>query len=151
RTLPPPDRHFSNSWERKNGNKPGRIGAFLRLTGLDELPQCWTVLRGQMSIVGPRPYITEEITEYQHQIPFFRSRLLVKPGITGWAQVSWGYGFTLEDEVEKLQYDLYYVGHQSFYLDLLILLRTLGIIISRKRPSSSRVKAEIDERALAAG
>lgn len=135
RTLAHGPRAYADNWERKRANTTSRIGALLRATGVDELPQCWNVLRGEMSIVGPRPYVSEEVDEFQRQIPFFRCRSLVKPGLTGWAQVNWGYGFSLEDEIEKLQYDLYYVGHQSFYLDLLIVLRTLQLALRRARPN----------------
>lgn len=133
RTLRPSTATHTSVWERKRANEASRFGAFLRGTGLDELPQLVNVLRGEMSIVGPRPYLGEEVTNYQRLIPFFRTRGLVKPGITGWAQVNWGYGFDLEDEVEKLQYDLYYVGHQSFSLDVQIILRTLAVVALRRR------------------
>lgn len=147
RTLRPSTTEFSNYWERKRANQPGSIGAILRATGIDELPQCLNVLKGEMSIVGPRPYVEEEVTDFQRQIPFFRCRSLVKPGLTGWAQVNWGYGLSLEDEIEKLQYDLYYVGHQSFYLDLLIMLSTISIALRRQRPlnGTSRVRANVIE------
>jgi exopolysaccharide biosynthesis polyprenyl glycosylphosphotransferase len=134
RTLRATTAEFTDYWERKRANKPSRLGALLRATGIDELPQCLNVLKGEMSIVGPRPYVAEEVADFQRQIPFFRCRSLVKPGLTGWAQVNWGYGLSLKDEIEKLQYDLYYVGHQSFYLDLLIMLRTVGLALRRRRP-----------------
>jgi len=142
RTLRASTTTFSNYWERKRANSPSRIGALLRATGIDELPQCWKVLMGEMSIVGPRPYVAEEVADFQSHIPFFRCRSLVKPGLTGWAQVNWGYGLSLEDEVEKLQYDLYYVGHQSFYLDLLIIVRTIGLAIRRRRPAGALAPVE---------
>jgi lipopolysaccharide/colanic/teichoic acid biosynthesis glycosyltransferase len=134
RSLRPNPATFVDYWERKRANVPSAIGALLRATGIDELPQCWNVLRGEMTFVGPRPYVPEEVADFQREIPFFRCRALVKPGITGWAQVNWGYGLSLEDEIEKLQYDLFYVGHQSFYLDLLIMLRTLALALRRSRP-----------------
>jgi lipopolysaccharide/colanic/teichoic acid biosynthesis glycosyltransferase len=134
RTLRAPRDPYPSYWARKRGNNPSSIAALVRTIGIDELPQCWHVLTGQMSIVGPRPYVPEEVADYQKEIPFFRCRALVKPGLTGWAQVNWGYGLTLEDEIEKLQYDLYYVGHQSFYLDLLIILRTIALAARRARP-----------------
>jgi len=133
RTLPVGAADHANLWERKNRNRPARVGALLRATGIDELPQCLNVLRGEMSLIGPRPYIPDEVRELERHIPFFRSRALAKPGITGWAQVHWGYGLSLEDELEKLQYDLYYLGHQSFYLDLLIMLQTCGFVARRRR------------------
>jgi lipopolysaccharide/colanic/teichoic acid biosynthesis glycosyltransferase len=124
---------YADHWQRKNGNHASALGDLLRSTGLDELPQCWNVLRGEMSLVGPRPYVPEEVDDFQRKIPFFRSRAQVRPGITGWAQVNWGYGLSIEDEVEKLQYDLYYVGRQSLYLDLLVILRTFNVLARRRR------------------
>src|SRR5688500_19644457 len=82
-----------------------------------------------MSLVGPRPYVREEVEELQRHIPFFRSRLLVRPGITGWAQIKGVYGTSLADEEEKLAYDLYYVRHQSTALDLFILLKTFAVVL----------------------
>jgi lipopolysaccharide/colanic/teichoic acid biosynthesis glycosyltransferase len=123
-------------WQRKSRNQASAVGDLLRSTGLDELPQCWNVLRGEMSLVGPRPYVPDEVDDFQNRIPFFRSRSQIRPGITGWAQVNWGYGLSIEDEVEKLQYDLYYVGRQSLYLDLLVVLRTLGVLARRRRAQS---------------
>ncbi len=136
RTLPVRYSNPSGWQERKAANRPSRFAALVRASGLDELPQCWNVLRGEMSIVGPRPYMLDEAAALEEQIPFFRSRTLVRPGLTGWAQINYGYGLSLEDEVEKLQYDLYYIRQQSTYLDLLIVLRTLGIIVCR-RPAST--------------
>lgn len=144
RTLPTSSSTHADLWERKRANQPARLGAMLRTIGIDELPQCLNILKGEMSLVGPRPYVPEEVAEYQRRIPFFRSRALVKPGITGWAQVNWGYGLSLTDEIEKLQYDLYYVGHQSFYLDLLILLRTASWVF-KGRTNRLRVSKAVDE------
>jgi lipopolysaccharide/colanic/teichoic acid biosynthesis glycosyltransferase len=134
RTLRPHTENYENYWERKRANKPALIGALIRSTGVDELPQCWNVLKGEMSVVGPRPYVPEEVADFQRDIPFFRCRALIKPGLTGWAQVNWGYGLSLEDEIEKLQYDLFYMGHQSVYLDLLIILKTIGLAFRGTRP-----------------
>jgi lipopolysaccharide/colanic/teichoic acid biosynthesis glycosyltransferase len=88
------------------------------------------VLRGEMSLVGPRPERPEFVAELQKHIPFYRSRLAARPGLTGWAQVNYPYGNSVEDALVKLQYDLYYIKHQSLYLDLLILLKTIGIVLS---------------------
>jgi lipopolysaccharide/colanic/teichoic acid biosynthesis glycosyltransferase len=143
RTLPVHAFGNPGGWqERKAANRPSRFAALIRASGLDELPQCWNIMRGEMSVVGPRPYMLEESAALGEQIPFFNSRSLVRPGLTGWAQINYGYGLTLEDEVEKLQYDLYYIRQQSTYLDLLIVLRTLGIML-RRRPSSRRTLASI--------
>jgi exopolysaccharide biosynthesis polyprenyl glycosylphosphotransferase len=101
-----------------------RVGTFLRRTHIDELPQFWNVLRGDMSIVGPRAERPELITKYQTSIPFYRARLLVKPGITGWAQVNYGYSATITQTLIKLEYDLYYIKHRNLIMDLLIIFRT---------------------------
>lgn len=106
-----------------------RVGLFLRKSRLDELPQFINILRGEMSLVGPRaerPHFVEQLAE---EIPFYRARLVVRPGATGWAQVRYRYGRTVEDALVKLQYDLYYIRHQSILLDTLIILRTLGTIV----------------------
>lgn len=105
------------------------VGRFLRRTRLDELPQVLNVLRGEMSLVGPRSERPELVAHYEKQVPFYRSRLLVKPGLTGWAQVNFGYASTVEDTVTKLEYDLFYIKHRSVGLDLLILLRTFGTVV----------------------
>ena len=115
-------------WENKV-RRPTRVGRLLRMARLDELPQFWNVLRGDMSLVGPRPFVREEIEELQRYIPFFRSRLLVRPGLTGWAQIKGVYGTSLEDEREKLEYDLYYIRHQSIGLDLFILFKTVAVVL----------------------
>ncbi len=106
-----------------------RIGLFLRRSHLDELPQFVNVLRGEMSMVGPRAERSELVTKLQQNIPFYRARLLVKPGITGWAQVNFGYAATVEDTAVKLEYDLYYIKHRNLLMDIVILLRTFGTII----------------------
>lgn len=106
-----------------------RTGHFLRRSHLDELPQLINVLRGEMSMVGPRAERSELVTELQGQIPFYRARLLVKPGITGWAQVNFGYASTVEDTAIKLEYDLYYIKHRNLVMDLLIIIRTIGTVV----------------------
>ena len=106
-----------------------RVGSVLRRTYIDELPQFINVLNGDMSLVGPRPERPELVAEFEKQIPFYRSRLLVKPGITGWAQVNYGKGATTQGAAEKLEYDLYYVKHRGAWLDLWIILRTIGQVL----------------------
>lgn len=106
-----------------------RFGNLLRRTHLDELPQFWNVLNGDMSLVGPRAERPELIAEYQKEIPFYRARLLVKPGITGWAQVNYGYSATMEQTNIKIEYDLYYIKHRNLLMDILIILRTISQII----------------------
>jgi exopolysaccharide biosynthesis polyprenyl glycosylphosphotransferase len=114
---------------QKDDPRTTKVGRFLRRTYLDELPQFWSVLRGDMSLVGPRPERPELIAEYEEQIPFYRARLLAKPGITGWAQVNYGKGASVEGTAEKLEYDLYYIKHRGAGLDLWITLRTIGHVI----------------------
>ncbi|HPH95352.1 MAG TPA: exopolysaccharide biosynthesis polyprenyl glycosylphosphotransferase [Anaerolineaceae bacterium] len=106
-----------------------RVGWFLRKTHIDEFPQFINVLRGEMSLVGPRAEQAELVADLQSQIPFYRARLLVKPGISGWAQVNFGYAATVEDTAIKLEYDLYYIKHRTLLLDLVILLRTVGTVV----------------------
>ncbi|MFN7209803.1 MAG: sugar transferase, partial [Aggregatilineales bacterium] len=117
-------------WARKDDPRITRVGRILRKTRLDELPQLWNVLRGEMSIVGPRPERPVFVDQLAQRIPFYRTRLLVAPGLTGWAQICYKYGNTEEDALIKLQYDLYYIRHQSIALDLLIMLRTLGKMLA---------------------
>ncbi len=113
-------------WARPGDPRMTRVGAFLRRTHLDEFPQFWNVLKGDMSLVGPRPERPELVPELERHIPFYRARLLVKPGISGWAQVNYGKGASVEGSAEKLEYDLYYIKHRSLWLDLWIILRTIG-------------------------
>jgi lipopolysaccharide/colanic/teichoic acid biosynthesis glycosyltransferase len=107
-----------------------RFGNFLRRTHIDEMPQFLNVLRGEMSLVGPRSERPEWIAEFQTQIPFYRARLLVKPGITGWAQVNYSYYATVEEMAIKLEYDLYYIKHRNMLMDILILLRTFTQVLA---------------------
>ena len=106
-----------------------RIGRLLRTTKLDQLPQLWNVLIGDMSFVGPRPERPEFVPWLSENIPYFDLRHMIRPGLTGWAQVRYGYGSTLEEAREKLEYDLYYIKNESLYLDLLILLRTVAVVL----------------------
>jgi sugar transferase (PEP-CTERM system associated) len=119
-------------WSTANDTRITRVGHFLRLTRFDELPQLWNVLRGDMSIVGPRPERPEFVSQLTEAIPFYGQRHVVKPGVTGWAQVRYTYGATVEDAIEKLQYDLYYIKNMSLALDLVIAMETLKIIVLRR-------------------
>lgn len=119
-------------WAEKNDPRITRVGRILRKARLDELPQALNVLRGEMSLVGPRPERPEFIEELQRAIPFYRTRLMVKPGITGWAQVQYDYGSSTEDALNKLQYDFYYIQYWSLWMDLYILYRTIGVIARLK-------------------
>lgn len=115
----------------ENDPRVTRVGNFLRKTRLDELPQFWTVLRGEMSLVGPRAERPELVAEYQKQIPYYRARLLVKPGLTGWAQINYGYVATVRETFVKLEYDLYYIKHRTLNMDFSIVLRTIGTVLRR--------------------
>ncbi len=117
---------------QENDPRVTRVGNFLRMTRLDELPQFWNVLRGEMSLVGPRAEREEMVNKFQKQIPFYRARLLAKPGLTGWAQINYGYAATVEDTGVKLEYDLYYIKHRSILMDIVIMLRTVGTVLGRK-------------------
>ncbi len=116
-------------WAQIGDPRTTAVGRLLRKTHLDEFPQFWNVLRGDMSVVGPRPERPELVEDLEEEIPFYRARLLVKPGITGWAQVNYGKGASVEGSAEKLEYDLYYIKHRSMLMDLWIILRTLGAVI----------------------
>lgn len=115
----------------ENDPRVTRVGNFLRRTRLDEMPQFLSVLRGEMSLVGPRAERPELVAEFQKQIPFYRARLLVKPGLTGWAQINYGYVATVKETVVKLEYDLYYIKHRTFGMDFSIVLRTVGTVLRR--------------------
>ncbi len=119
-------------WASANDERVTRVGRIIRRLRIDELPQLFNVFKGEMSLVGPRPerpFFVEQLTQ---QIPYFAVRHSVKPGVTGWAQVRYQYGSTIEDSQEKLQFDLYYVKHHSLVLDLLILLETVSVVLTGK-------------------
>ena len=116
-------------WAQQHDPRVTRVGSLLRRTRLDELPQLFNVLIGHMSFIGPRPERPEFVQSLQTQIPYYMKRLSVKPGITGWAQVMYRYGASVEDSLEKLQYDLYYIKNLSLFLDLLILLNTVQVVL----------------------
>jgi sugar transferase (PEP-CTERM system associated) len=119
-------------WAAKDDRRVTRFGRLLRRTRLDEFPQMWNVLRNEMSFVGPRPERPFFVDELRKQIPFYMERLLVKPGLTGWAQINYQYGSSVEDALTKLQHDLYYIKNLSIWLDLLILVRTIKVIVLRR-------------------
>jgi sugar transferase (PEP-CTERM system associated) len=120
-------------WAAKGGDpRTTAVGRFLRRTRLDELPQLWNVLKGDMSFVGPRPERPEFVAELKKQIPYYNERLVVRPGITGWAQVRYTYGASVEDALQKLQYDLYYIKNLSIPFDLVIIFETLKTVVLRK-------------------
>ena len=113
-------------WTDHNDPRITRAGKFIRKLRLDELPQLWNIIRGEMSFIGPRPLAH---TSYMDNIDFYKYRTLVKPGITGWAQVTFPEGLTIDTTQEKLKYDLYYIKNIGFLLDLAILLKTVRIVI----------------------
>ncbi|HKB13230.1 MAG TPA: TIGR03013 family XrtA/PEP-CTERM system glycosyltransferase [Vicinamibacterales bacterium] len=119
-------------WARDKDDRVTRVGRVIRLTRLDELPQLWNVLKGEMSFVGPRPERPFFVQQLAGAIPFYMSRHAVKPGLTGWAQVKYRYGSSVEDALEKLRYDLYYIKHLSLVFDLTILIDTVKVIASGK-------------------
>ena len=116
-------------WAQKNDSRITRVGAFLRNTRIDELPQLWNVLRGDMSIVGPRPERPEFIQGLANELPYYNERHHVKPGLMGWAQLNYPYGASVEDAAQKLRYDLYYVKNKSLMLDLIIMVQTVQVIL----------------------
>ena len=116
-------------WASRNDPRITMVGKYLRKFRIDELPQFWNVLRGDMSFVGPRPERPEFVQALSEKIPFYRQRHCVKPGLTGWAQINHKYGDTIEDTITKLEYDLYYIKHISFSLDMYIILNTLKTVI----------------------
>jgi sugar transferase (PEP-CTERM system associated) len=119
-------------WARDGDDRVTRIGRVIRTTRLDELPQLWNVARGDMSFVGPRPERPFFVAELAKEIPFYQQRHAVKPGLTGWAQVKYRYGSSIEDATEKLRYDLYYIKHLSIVFDLTIVADTVKVVLFRK-------------------
>ncbi len=119
-------------WATAGDDRVTRVGGFIRKTRLDELPQLWNVVRGDMSFVGPRPERPFFVEELAKEIPFYQQRHAVKPGVTGWAQVKYRYGSSVEDAIEKLRYDLYYIKHLSISFDLTIVFDTVKVVLFRK-------------------
>ena len=116
-------------WAVLDDPRVTRLGRFIRKVRIDELPQIWSVLKGEMSFVGPRPERPEFVADLEQQLPFYAERHMVKPGITGWAQINYPYGASIEDSRHKLEYDLYYAKNYTPFLDLLILLQTLRVVL----------------------
>lgn len=116
-------------WAEKQDPRVTRVGAVIRKLRIDELPQVWTVMTGHMSFVGPRPEVVKFVGELEDQLPYYGERHMVKPGITGWAQINYPYGASIEDSRHKLEYDLYYAKNYTPFLDLLILLQTLRVVL----------------------
>jgi lipopolysaccharide/colanic/teichoic acid biosynthesis glycosyltransferase len=116
-------------WAKKNDSRITPFGKFLRNTRLDESPQFLNIVIGDMSLIGPRPERPYFVKQLSHILPFYETRHIVKPGLTGWAQVKTRYGSSVDDSLLKLQYDLYYIKHRSFFLDVNILIKTLSTVI----------------------
>jgi lipopolysaccharide/colanic/teichoic acid biosynthesis glycosyltransferase len=116
-------------WTQENDPRITKVGSVLRKTRLDELPQLYNVFKGNMSLIGPRPERPEFIEKLKEIIPYYSERHFAKPGITGWAQIKYPYGASVEDALEKLRYDLYYVKNISISLDLLIFFETIKIVL----------------------
>jgi sugar transferase (PEP-CTERM system associated) len=126
------EQHTGAQWATEGDTRVTPIGRFLRTTRLDELPQFWNILQGDMSFVGPRPERPEFVRDLTKQIPFYGQRHVVRPGLTGWAQVNFRYGATVADSMEKLQCDLFYIKNVSIALDLFIILKTIQTIVLRR-------------------
>ncbi|WP_108790994.1 TIGR03013 family XrtA/PEP-CTERM system glycosyltransferase [Erythrobacter sp. Alg231-14] len=116
-------------WAEENDPRVTRVGRFIRKVRIDELPQTWAVLKGEMSFVGPRPEVPKFVDHLQEEIPFYGERHMVKPGITGWAQINYPYGASIDDSRKKLEYDLYYAKNYTPFLDFVILLQTVRVIL----------------------
>lgn len=121
--------HTGPVWAQTDDDRITRIGHFIRKWRIDELPQLWNVLKGEMSFVGPRPEREHFVTELEAEIPFYGERFTVKPGLTGWAQVSYSYGASVDDAIEKLNYDLFYIKNMSIFMDLMVIMRTVKTVI----------------------
>jgi lipopolysaccharide/colanic/teichoic acid biosynthesis glycosyltransferase len=119
-------------WAEASDRRVTAVGRFLRRSRLDELPQLWNVLCGHMSVVGPRPERPEFVAGLKQQIPYYGQRHVVRPGLTGWAQVQYTYGASVEDALMKLQYDLYYIKNRSLAFDLFIIVKTVKTVLMRK-------------------
>ena len=126
------EREGTPMWAKAKDDRVTRVGRFIRKTRLDELPQLWNVLRGDMSFVGPRPERAFFVEQLAKEIPFYQQRHAVKPGVTGWAQIKYEYGSSIEDAMEKLRYDLYYIKHLSIALDLSIVFDTVKVVMFGK-------------------
>ena len=116
-------------WSSKNDPRVTAFGRFLRASHFDELPQLWNILKGEMSLVGPRPERPEFVKELNEKISHYHLRHLVKPGLTGWAQINYPYGASVEDALKKLHFDLYYIKNRSLFLDISIILKTINIFL----------------------
>jgi sugar transferase (PEP-CTERM system associated) len=120
------------TWAKDNDHRITRVGKYIRQWRVDEIPQLWNVLKGDMSFVGPRPEREFFVKKLEDIIPYFTERFSVKPGVTGWAQVCYSYGASVEDAIEKLNYDLFYIKNMSIFMDFMIIMRTVKIVLFGK-------------------
>ena len=116
-------------WAQSNDGRVTRVGRFVRKWRIDEFPQLFNVIKGEMSFVGPRPERQFFVIELEEAIPYYGERFSVKPGVTGWAQVSYPYGASVEDAKEKLNYDLFYIKNMSIFMDLMVIMRTVKTVL----------------------
>lgn len=130
--IPGAEQECGPVWAQDDDHRITRVGKIIRKWRFDEIPQFWNVLKGDMSFVGPRPERGYFVEQLEKTVPYYNERHSAKPGITGWAQVSYGYGASAEDAIEKLNYDLFYIKNMTFFMDLMIVLRTIKIVLSRK-------------------
>ena len=128
--IPNAEKYTGAVWAKDNDPRIIKVGKFFRKTRIDEVPQIINILRRDMNIVGPRPERPEFVRKLEKKIPFYQKRHIVRPGLTGWAQVSYPYGASVEDALEKLQYDLYYIKHCSIFFDIVILLKTIRVVLT---------------------
>tara|TARA_R110000868_G_scaffold172015_3_gene407805 strand:- start:195 stop:839 length:645 start_codon:yes stop_codon:yes gene_type:complete len=132
RSMRPDAEKDGAKWATTNDTRVTRIGQFIRKYRIDELPQLLNIFRGEMSFIGPRPERPQFVEQLIREIPYYNQRHNVKPGLAGWAQLNYPYGASVEDSMEKLKFDLYYVKHQSLMLDILILIRTVEVVLFGK-------------------
>jgi len=132
-----------SEWAHDNCDRITRVGKWLRKFRLDEIPQFMNVIRGDMNLVGPRPHPVSNLELFGEGIPYYSLRSAVRPGITGWAQIRLGYANNLEEETEKMRYDLYYIKHLSFWLDLRILFDTVKTVLSGRGAQSAEIQEAI--------
>ncbi|MCD6184467.1 MAG: sugar transferase, partial [Deltaproteobacteria bacterium] len=116
-------------WAKTNDDRITMVGKYIRKCRIDEIPQLWNVMLGEMSFVGPRPEREHFVKELESRIPYYSQRFTVKPGLTGWAQVSYPYGATVDDAIEKLNYELFYIKNMSIPMDLTVIFRTVKTVL----------------------
>jgi len=126
------ERESGAVWAQPNDARVTATGRLMRRARIDELPQVWNIVRGDMTLIGPRPERPEFVSQLAGEVPFYRLRHAVKPGLTGWAQINYKYGASIKDAQIKLQYDLYYIKHQGPLLDITIALKTIQVILGLK-------------------